>query len=276
MTEELYRSTSRYHDITVNDEDGSITLRFGGRKQSALDPDSGLSAKQPVLDYLHLPVAIATDPRRALLIGLGGGVLAKRMLHDYPEMHIDAVEIDPEVVDVARRFFGLPDDDRLRITVANGRTYLEQTARTYDVIVIDAYFEALTPYELVTEEFLKSAARRLASGGALAYNVVAVLSGRGSRPFHRFLKTVGTEFPAVYVFPVGTSCGGNRQNIVVVATPGPVEMERTRIRIRSRGDGLVRVDGLREMAEGMLRVSVARGTRTLRDSDAPAGGMFHT
>ena len=47
--------------------------------------------------YLHLPLAVKPDASSALLIGLGGGMLAKRMWRDYPGMHIDAVEVDPGV-----------------------------------------------------------------------------------------------------------------------------------------------------------------------------------
>lgn len=276
MSTELYRSRSAFHDITVSDEDGVITLRFGGRKQSTLDGASGIEACQPYINHLHLPVAAAQHAESALLIGLGGGVLAKRMWHDYPDMRIDVIEIDPEVVEVSRRFFGLPDDERLRIIVGDGRAYLERTDACYDVIVIDAYFEALAPYALVTEEFFRLVAERVNPGGAMAYNAVAVLLGRGSRPFHRFLKGIAATFGSVYVFPVGSPCGGGRENIVVVATHDPLDATTLRDRVQVAAADRIQVPGFAEMADRMIAPVLPRGMRALADAEAPGDGLFHT
>ncbi len=275
MSTELYRAKSAFHDIMVTDEDGVITLRFGGRKQSSLEAVSGLEACQPYIDHLHLPVAVADHAETALLIGLGGGVLAKRMWHDYPDMHIDVVEIDPVVVEVSRRFFGLPDDDRLHVIIGDGRAFLEQGDARYDVIVVDAYFEALAPYTLVTEEFFRLVAERLNPGGAMAYNAVAVLRGRGSRPFHRFLKAVTAAFGSVYVDPVGSPCGGGRENIVVVATRDPLDATSLRERVRAAAESGIHVSGFAEMAERVIAPALPRGVRALTDAEAPSDGLFH-
>jgi len=277
MSEELYRSKSAYHEITVTNEEGAVTLRFGGRKQSSLDCASGFNARQPYIDFLHIPVALAQEPKRALLIGLGGGVLAKRMWHDYPDMKIDVVEIDPEVVAVSRRFFGLPaDDERLRVVVGDGRAYLEQTDDTYDVIVVDAYFEALAPYALTTAQFFELVASRLAPGGVMAYNMVAVPEGRGSRPFHRFVKGVAGSLPAVYVFRVGTPCGGRRENVVVVATSGATDRSALRRSLEKAALSRVRIEGFSRMADRMYVPVVPRGVGALSDAEMPADGLFHT
>lgn len=272
---ELYHSKSAYHDITVCDEDGVLALRFSGRRQSSVDAATGLEARQPIIDYLHLPLALNPAAMRVLAIGLGGGVLPKRMWHDYPEMRIDVVELDPAVVDVARRFFALPDDERLRVIVGDGRAYLAGTDERYDLIIVDAYFEACAPFALATQEFVALAAGRLNPGGVLAYNMVGVLAGRGSRMLHRFVKGIAAVLPAVYVFPVGVGCGGRRQNIMVMATAESVPADELRRRIRNRVDGRVTVAGFETFADHLLDDPLpTRGVRPLADAETPEDGLL--
>ncbi len=273
--DELYRSKSEFHDISVHDEDGVMTLRFSGRKQSAVDAATCLEAHQPVIDYLHLTLALNPAATRVLAIGLGGGVLPKRMWHDYPQIAIDVVELDPEVVEVSRRFFALPDDERLRVHVADGRAFLEASEERWDIIVVDAYFEAAAPYALCTAQFAAIAADHLTPGGVLAYNMVGVAEGRGSRTFHRFVRGIADVLPAVYVFPVGVGCGGRRQNIVVMAAAQETSREALRETIRGRVGGQVKVDGFERFAESLSeRPILKRGIRPLVDAEAPADGLL--
>jgi spermidine synthase len=187
---DLYRGSSKYHDIAVETHDGRLELRFSGRSQGATDVETRLALGAPVLAYLHIPVALAASPTRALIVGLGGGVLPRSFLHDYPGMAVDVVEIDPEVVRLCEEFFGLPGDERLRVFVEGGREYLERSRECYDIIVIDAFFVHptagyATPFEFVTEEFFRAVSDRLSPHGILAFNVVGALNGRGSGPLPR-------------------------------------------------------------------------------------------
>ena len=71
---------------------------------------------------------------KVLYIGLGGGSAPKRTWRDFPGVRIDAVELDPEVVDVAYEYFELPRDPRMRVTVEDGRRYVSQNDGPWDVI----------------------------------------------------------------------------------------------------------------------------------------------
>jgi spermidine synthase len=273
---ELYRSESLHHSITVDEsDDGVVSLRFNGRLQSSIGGPDALDSVQPYFAFLHLPFAIATSARRVLVIGLGGGVLPKRMWHDYPELRIDAVELDPEVIDVSRRFFGLPDDERLHVIAAEGRSFLEKTVERWDIIVIDAYFETSMPFDLTTREFLALCHDRLTPGGVLAYNLVGVLSGRGSHPFHRFVKGMRETFAATYVFPVGVDCGGRRQNIVVLASDTLVDTRELQATIRSRAGGRVKVPGFETFGDRLADRTLPRGVSALTDAEKPADGLLH-
>src|SRR5450759_3529900 len=121
---QLLVSESRHHRITVDENDGVTSLRFNGCLQSSMRGAEGLDTVQAYLDLLHLSFVLTPDARRVLVIGLGGGVLPKRIWHDYPDVQVDVVELDPQIVEVARRYFDLPQDERLRVTVADGREYV--------------------------------------------------------------------------------------------------------------------------------------------------------
>lgn len=162
----LYEKASAYNTIVVTEEDNGLRiLRFGknGARQSVVklgDPD-----------YLALPyvrsalvgLALSEDPRRFLVVGLGGGTLPMFLRKHYPNATIDAVDIDPEVVDVAKKFFGFREDALMNARVDDGRRFIEKVREPYDVIFLDAFGADSIPAHLTTQEFLRAvrpAARR--------------------------------------------------------------------------------------------------------------------
>ena len=96
-----------------------------------------------------------------LFIGLGGGSAQKRMWRDFPDVQIEVAELDPEVVDVAKRFFALPSRPAPEGQAEDGRRFLTRRDDRWDVIVIDAYYSDSIPFHLTTQEFLELARSRL-------------------------------------------------------------------------------------------------------------------
>lgn len=281
--DELHRGSSQYHEITVEQHDGLLELRFSGRSQGATDAETRLEPASPVLGYLHIPVAVAPEPRRALIIGLGGGVLPRGFLHDYPEMLVDVAEIDPEVVRVCEQFFGLPADERLRVIVSGGREYLEMTDERYDLIVVDAFFVHptagyATPFGLVTEEFFRVVRDRLTPTGVLAFNIVGALEGRGSGPLHSLFRGMRDVFASAFLFVVASSQSkvARRKNYVAIASNERVSADEVRSRIRSAAEGsLVTVEGFVSFADDLIEPPFNfRGVRAHRDADMPPTGLM--
>jgi spermidine synthase len=136
-------------------------------------------------------------------------------------VQVQVVELDPVVVDVARRYFGLPRSPRLQVDVGDGRRFLAENERRWDVIVIDAFFADAIPAHLVTREFLELARSRLAPGGVVVANVIGALEGPTSRLFRSVYKTYRTTFPSVLVHPAilpADRGDDSFRNIIVVAT----------------------------------------------------------
>jgi spermidine synthase len=86
-----------------------------------------------------LGAMLTPNPNRALMIGLGGGTYTTLLRRYFPNLHIDAVEIDPLVVEVAKTFFGVMEDERFKIHIADGAKYVRETQSIYDLVFIDAY-----------------------------------------------------------------------------------------------------------------------------------------
>jgi spermidine synthase len=117
------------------------------------------------------------DPREILMIGLGGGSLAKFCYRHLRDSRMTAVEIDADVI-ALRDEFCLPfDDERFRVVHADGARYLADRDEKLDVILVDAFdHEGVAP-TLASSEFYRHAAARLSEQGVLVMN----LSGEPTR-----------------------------------------------------------------------------------------------
>ncbi len=167
----------------------------------------GNSTRQSTM-YLYHPAVLALtytqtmmacllfnpSPRRVLLLGLGGGSLAKFVLHHFPACQIDAVESDPNVVSVARSHFGLPEEPGLHVHITDAVTFTTDAVdefSDYDLVLADV-FDAGGIVSSVTEtEFLETLEERLSTDGVLAVNL-----SRGERTLYRqALRNLRTCFP---------------------------------------------------------------------------------
>jgi hypothetical protein len=125
----LLRKDTEYHRLAVVQDGNVRALRFGSSYQSAMDVAHPFDTAYSYTDLFSLAMLYRPTTRSMLFLGLGGGSSPKRMWRDFPHLQIDVVELDPVVVDVARRFFALPDDPRLRIENKDGRLFLAGTDR---------------------------------------------------------------------------------------------------------------------------------------------------
>jgi spermidine synthase len=149
---------------------------------------------------------------------------------------VDTVEIDPVVVDVAHKYFGVTESPNLVIHTNDGRVFLRRTTNTYDVILMDAYattqYGSSLPKHLTTKEFFLIARNHLATNGVLAYNVIGQIRGQRANIIGALYRTLQEVFPQVYLFPAVES-----QNVVMVATMSGERYDAARI--QSEGAALI-------------------------------------
>ena len=274
----LFRADTQYHRLTVTEDTEVRHLRFDRSHQSAvyLADEYESAIKYP--DYFHLALAAKPDAKRALVLGLGGGTVVKRMWRDYPEMTIDAVEIDPVVVDVSRRYFGMPEDERVEMFTEDARRFVQRADDKYDIVIVDAYYADGVPFHLTTAEFFDEIKQVLAPGGVVAYNVISSVDGDKSQLFRSLYRTAGGVWENLWVFPIGFGDTGElekRRNIVVLATDEVIAQTDLEERIETRLDGRVSVPGFEKYGDDLYTDVVRMAdVPQLTDAHAPTDSLI--
>ena len=191
----LDAETARRSGLFVYDADGVRSMKFGSDSRTR---QSGILLADPdriVLDYPKLMMAafyVDPQPRRVLVIGLGGGTLPRAVHRLSPQATIDVVEIDPDVVQVARRFFAFDPPAGTTIHVDDGRAFVQRASREgrqYDLVMLDAFVDADVPAHMQTREFLVEVASILSPAGTFVVNT----SG-SSRTYDRETATYASVF----------------------------------------------------------------------------------
>ncbi|HET8884425.1 MAG TPA: fused MFS/spermidine synthase [Candidatus Saccharimonadales bacterium] len=141
--------------------------------------------------YLHQPdkllfwytqqmaavVKAAPSHERILVLGGGAFTLPQYLAHTYPDSTVDVVEIDPELADIARQHFHYSDPQNVNLIFEDARTYVNETDKTYDVVLVDVYSDASVPFSLMTKEYGQHIQRLLAANGVVAANLIANTTG---------------------------------------------------------------------------------------------------
>lgn len=263
---------SKHHAISVSTENGERVMRFGGIKQSAVSGDGSFESSQDYHGLAHIGVAIGLNVKRILLIGLGGGALAGRILRDYPQCELVVCEIDPVVARLAVDEFGLPVSPNLRIVIDDGRHFIENCAEIFDYIFVDAYFEQGMPYALVTKEAFFAYAEILSEQGALGFNFVDRTDG------HALMSLVATSrpyFKGEYFFSTGNDCKNGRTNIAVFFSKDQVDESQLAARISTRAEGTISFPGFERFDEYRVRVNTNVNAEIFCDV-SPNNGFIQT
>lgn len=236
--------------VVTEDDSGVRTLRFGraGPRQSVVKPGDP--------DYLALQytrtafvgLALAGEPRRMLVIGVGGGTLPMFLRRHYPGATIDAVDIDPQVIDVAKKFLAFREDATLRAHAADGRAFIEAVREPYDVIFLDAFSSSELPAHLTTREFLLAVRRALTPTGVVVGNI---WDRYANRLFDSMIRTYQDVFDDLYV--LGVPAAGNK---ILLALPRTLDLRADDLEARAR-----KISGERKFRFDM--------------GDAAAFGFFH-
>jgi spermidine synthase len=220
----VYEADTFYHSLRVVEDGPSRFLFFDSLRQSGVDLEDPSRLRLPYTRYVPVATLFPAGVGRVLVVGLGGGSIPRWFRDKLPDAIVDVVEIDPEVVRVAERYFGLRPDTSLRVRVGDGRLFPARSQDRYDLIVLDAYNGDTIPPHLVTREYFAALRRRLPPEGVVVSNVIGSLAGPQSRLVRAVARTVGTVFPQLYVFRVGgyqPETAAQETNILIVASQGP-------------------------------------------------------
>ncbi len=177
----IHQERSLYRNIIVEDNDDLRCLKFNVKSNKT--QQSCFYKSQPqqlVFNYTKLLMAsllFNTQPKRILIVGLGGGTMSNTLAELYPESNIDNIEIDPAVIKVARDYFGFFENDRVTTYNQDGRIFIKRALlkkQSYDWIILDAFNGDYIPEHLMTKEFLQEAKSLLSDNGILSSNTFSL------------------------------------------------------------------------------------------------------
>ncbi|MEO5344910.1 MAG: fused MFS/spermidine synthase [Magnetococcus sp. YQC-9] len=173
---------SLYRNVLVFEEKGLRCMKFGTHDNAR---QSCMEIADPVAMVFNPPrmlmagLYLLPDPQRILVMGLGGGALVATLQTLLPDSEIDAVEIDPAVIRVAKKYFAFTPGKNTRVHAEDGRVFVKHQLRQkkkYDFIALDAFDHISVPEHMTTREYLQELKTLLTDHGVLAANTFS--SGR--------------------------------------------------------------------------------------------------
>lgn len=209
----LEKRESLYNNIFIFGDADNVSMTFGQNKRyytessMKLSDPGGLTVEYT--KYMTIGVAYAPKVERIAEIGLGGGRTVSYLSASLPDTGILAIELDKDVVELAKKYFKFQETARLRTVVSDGRAFLLKDSEKWDVILIDAYRGPFVPFHLLTKEFYTLVKSRLAPGGVVVQNIEP-----STMLFDAASATLKSVFPSVDLYD-----GGG--NIVAVGYDGP-------------------------------------------------------
>jgi len=187
-------------------------------------------------------------PKDVAILGLAGGTAARQYTAAFGrDVEITGVEIDPDILDVAHRYFHL-NEPNVHPVVADARYWIDTTDAKYDVIVMDAYRQPYIPFHLTTREFFSEVRDHLRPGG------VAVVNAGRTATDYRLVDAIASTMSAVYpsVFLVDVPAFNNT---LVYGTTEPVTVVDVEHNLGLVSEPLAQTVAQSVLSDGRLRVS---------------------
>lgn len=215
----VYVKQSPYGEIRVLNKENAKYLLIDGGVHTVIDTVTGES-QFPYIAVINLTMDFFEKSGHVLLIGLGGGSIIKNF--SSAGWSIDAVEIDPEVIEVAQKYFGLKASEG-RIFHMDGRQFLTTHRDTYDIVIMDAFGSSSIPFHLVTQESFGLIASHLKPDGIFAINVES--NGWHDLIVRSLAATLQQHFDEVLALPT-TQLSDQLGNIIIFASNHKLELQR--------------------------------------------------
>ena len=240
-----FSAKSDFGTVYVVDEGDRRYLRFDhvdGNDQSVILKSKPEAVPMEYIRVAAAGLAFTAGRERALVMGLGGGAFPMLLHRRVPGMQIDVVEINPTVADVAKRFFGVTEDARLKIHLEDGGKFMKGEGARYDVMLLDAYSDTGIPEHLRSAAFFEDVRRRLDPKGAAIINI-ALLDADAEA---RLIRTFAGAFEGCTLLR-----GQRLGNTILVGTDGPQPDEAA---LRDRLKGLTVKLGLPDLNKTVVGV----------------------
>jgi spermidine synthase len=216
---EIFSKDSFYGNLKVVDYSyGPVHTRellIDGLIQGGVDMNNGLSVYAYAYAVQYLPYMLNPSGKNCLVIGLGAGLVP--MWYDKKGIRTDVVDIDPEVVAIARKFFGFNISGKT--IISDARHFLMTTKENYDYVVLDVFNGDTTPGHVLSLEAIRLIKERMSDRGILAINLVGSLKEKNLMTAS-VVKTLESVFTVVDVYPLFNKDRDNG-NMAIIAYAAP-------------------------------------------------------
>ena len=219
----VYEHESFYHHIRVLEEgvkpDRLRLLMLDSTQEGGMNADTG-DIILPYQEYWKLALLREKEKvESALFIGAGAFGMPENVSRDFPDAKVDVVEIDPQVIEVGKKFFKLNEHPKVAAHAADARRFLNLAGdQKWDLIFGDAYNgRHAIPSHLATQEFFKQIVDHLTPDGVYIMNIIASVNGPQSELTAGMLTTLRGVFPHIHVFGVGGR-PDETQNVILLCS----------------------------------------------------------
>jgi spermidine synthase len=251
----VFEGRSPYSHFLVRDfrsTRGLYFVRDSGEvvQESEIDRDAPYRMVVPYTRVMFASYLLRPQQKRSLIVGLGGGAMVHFLRHYDPQQSIDAVEIDPEIVAAAQKWFGVKVDRQTKLITQDAFVFLKRPSAQYDVIYMDAFLKPAgdtdstgVPLRMKTAAFLKTdVISRLKPGGVVVFNI------NGHPKMDEDLEIIRGVFPQTYRFGVpGTN------NLIVIGSTFSARLGREQLeRAGAAVDGKFHADFSFKSVAGQL------------------------
>lgn len=219
---QIYEAESAYNYIQVQQVNDFTLLKLndGQGIHSIYHPDTinyGGPWEQFLVGPFFYEGRAMQDVESMAIVGLAAGTAARQAHAVYGDIIIDGYELDEQIVEVGREYFGL-DVPGLSVFIGDGRLNLERSPRRYDIIAVDAYRPPYIPPHMTTYEFFSIVASHLNDDGVLTINVGSVPGDR--RLIDGLATTMSGLFPTIHIMDIPGTL-----NTMIFATKQPTTRE---------------------------------------------------
>ncbi|AFJ01389.1 Spermidine synthase-like protein [Methylophaga frappieri] len=224
----VWQQTSDDGVIEVVDEGDIRSLHFG-----TFPKQSSMSRRRPhqlILSYTQAMMAallLQPEPKRVLIIGLGGGSVVKFLLHHWPNCQIWVIEYRQDVIQTAQQYFSVPEDnDHLTVIHADGidwvSAWFHEQHALFDMIFVDAYDHEGMSAGIGAQLFFDACAGVLTDSGVMSIN----LWGSDRNGFTQTMQRINLSFKDQSVLlPVP-----DKGNVIALASHAPLDRKQLKQR----------------------------------------------
>ncbi len=224
-TNVLLEAESAYNQIRLIEKDRFIYMILNSYNETlaqSIYTKKGTVFNVSIIDLFSLGAEIVS-PKNILILGMSGGASIRQFQQYFPQTKIDAVEIDPVVIEIAGTNFGVSESENLKIYLDDARPFLAKTAKKYDLVEVDLFQGGpYVPFYTLSKEFFAGVENVLTANGVMVMNIYTPAKKEILKPA---LATIASIFPSVFEIPI-------HSNTLALATKKKTSLEEIKNKIK--------------------------------------------